>query len=392
MEANEVRRKMMALWKETFHDSEEYIEMLFARYFNPELVEYEANGPEIVAAMLGIPYEFGGEQSRIKGLYLCGLATKQKMRGQGIMTRLLERMNEKAKKKGYCFTFLIPETELLVRYYSHRGYVSAFYRSEKNYTSVHDFAAEYEVLLEAQKGNVADLKRRYFASLSGYRLDDSTAPAVTDAIIALMVADEMQQCDLEVLHNLDDIHTIIKENRISGGHIYYTANSQGTVTAVAFTTLVERSRVHVERIYSADLCSTYRLLDYIKRTEADAGIRVYCKPKDSEYKELSKVHGMARLLNLDEILKFQAEGHGDLKYSILVNGLKEGEIERFDIRGGNVKHRSIPLDSEEYDPSKTVISLRDVSCVLFRRPDKGSLITEAFGMPSLNGYISLMLD
>lgn len=392
MDVSEVKRKMMALWKETFHDSDEYISLIFDEYFDPELVEYTTNGPEIVGALMGIPYEFGGAQNQIRGLYLCGLATKQRWRGQGVMTRLLEDINNKAKEKGYSFTFLIPENELLVRYYARRGYVNAFYRNELNYTSVHDFVAEYDVMLEGQKDKVAALKRRYFKSLIGNVVDDSTSEETLEGIKRLMLADEEQQCDLEVLHTTEDMDTLIRENHISGGHIYYTANSQGTVTAVAFTTLVERSRVHVERLYASDLCSRYRLLDYIKKVESDAGIRVYCKPRESEHKGLSQPHGMAHILNLYEILKFQAAGHGDLKYSILVNGSEEGMLERFDIRGGNVKQKIIPSEADSNDNIKTVMSIKDISCILFRRPDKGSLIMEAFGMPSLNGYLCVMLD
>ena len=100
---------------------------------------------------------------------------------------------------------------------------------------------------------------------------------------------------------------------------------------------------------------------------------------------------MARVLDLSEILKFQAAGLKDLKYSILVNEVP-GQVERYDVRNGNVKHRSIEIDSEDFDQNKTVMSLKDMSSVLFRRPDTGVLITEAFGMPSVGGYINLMLD
>ena len=57
-----------------------------------------------------------------------------------------------------------------------------------------------------------------------------------------------------------------------------------------------------------------------------------------------------------------------------------------------MNHKSISTDSEDYDPTKTVMSLRDISCVLFRRPDTGVLLVEAFGMPSLGGYVSLMAE
>lgn len=130
-------------------------------------------------------------------------------------------------------------------------------------------------------------------------------------------------------------------------------------------------------------------MDYIKHAEPDAGIRIYVNPKESEWRNLAEIHGMARILNISEILKFQANGLRDLKYTILVNE-HPGQVEKYEIRNGGLKHHSIDVGSEEYDSSKTVISLHDISSVLFRRPDTGSLITEAFGMPSVGGYVSLL--
>lgn len=37
----ELKQKMKGLWVDTFHDSEEYVDLIFDTYFNPELVEYE---------------------------------------------------------------------------------------------------------------------------------------------------------------------------------------------------------------------------------------------------------------------------------------------------------------------------------------------------------------
>ena len=64
-------------------------------------------------------------------------------------------------------TFLIPIGERSHRYFFHQGYVDAFYRCEENYTSLHNFAVEYESVLELQKGKVADLKRHHFEVLEG---------------------------------------------------------------------------------------------------------------------------------------------------------------------------------------------------------------------------------
>lgn len=389
MEIIDLKRKIVGLWKDNFHNSDNYFNHILDNYLDPELVEYSVNGPELTAAVVGIPYEFGGEFGKIKGLFLYGAVTKQKYRGQGIMSKLLENINKKAEEKGYAFTFVVPQTERLIRFYDHRGFVKAFYHSEQNYTSLHDFKADYYSILDAKKDKVTEMRRKYFTTLSGNLLDENTSPEVVEKIKSLVENDENSQLDMEVLHTQADIDAAIRGSKLNGQKIYYTMTQQGDVTSVAFTKLKDRSRVDVDRIYSSDLCSWYRLLDHIKKEELDAGIRVYCKPKDVERKELANVHGMAKILNLYEILKFQAICHGDLKYSILVNEVP-GAVECYDVRNGKVKHRSIPTDGDEFDKSKTVMSLRDISCVLFRRPDKGALVAEAFGMPSVNGYLAVI--
>ena len=55
----EIKEGMMRLWKETFHDSEEYVRLVFDAFFNIEMVEYEEIDGNIVAALLAVPYYFG---------------------------------------------------------------------------------------------------------------------------------------------------------------------------------------------------------------------------------------------------------------------------------------------------------------------------------------------
>lgn len=45
MHTAELKSKMMQLWKNTFHDSDAYISLVFDTYFNPDLIAYnEENG------------------------------------------------------------------------------------------------------------------------------------------------------------------------------------------------------------------------------------------------------------------------------------------------------------------------------------------------------------
>ena len=71
MNPTDLKRKLASLWKNTFHDSDEFISMLFDNYFNPELAEYEEVNGDVVSGLIGIPYNFGNADSNIKGLCLC---------------------------------------------------------------------------------------------------------------------------------------------------------------------------------------------------------------------------------------------------------------------------------------------------------------------------------
>ena len=126
---NDIKLQIMKLWKDTFHDTDEYIKLVFDNYFNPELVEYKVENGEVLAAMLGVPYYFdmkpdkvnNQETGKLKGLYLCGLATKPECRKRGYMSRMIEDINQRAFKLDFDFSFLIPADGGLKKYYSDRG-------------------------------------------------------------------------------------------------------------------------------------------------------------------------------------------------------------------------------------------------------------------------------
>lgn len=423
MNESEIKKKLAKLWKDTFGDSDQYVSLIFNKNYYPEYCEFEEVGGDIVAGLLGVPYEFGNSERRIKALYLCGLATKPQYRSRGIMTRLLARINEKAREAGFAFTFLIPDDEGLRKYYKDRDYVNGFYRVIDNYTSLHDFDREYESILAEQKDKVADLKRRLFASLRTgvYSPDNADANIVRDGIRGLIRELEDGQEDLQILHSDRDIWIIIDENRVSGGQIYYTANSSGKITAAAFTTISDGA-VNIHKLFTADLASKYKLLSAVKTANPDLAIRHYIpsiemnraalwmRTYGSFMKEANqvgtisitervyslaahaRVYGMVRILNLSEILKFQADARHELKYSILAKADDVYTVEQINVANGKLSIKKIPLDPTSPSQSTHVMTKRDIGEILFRRRDTDNLITEAFGIPSVNGAISLMLD
>lgn len=419
----DIKKKMKALWKETFHDSDEYIDLVFDACYNPDFVEVEMQGDELVAGLLGVPYAFGTPDRYVRGLYLCGLATKTQYRSRGIMTRLLSNINKKAAEAGFAFTFLIPASEGLRKYYHDRDYVNAFYRVTDNYTSLHDFDMEYESILMEQKEKVAELKRRFYASLKTGKIsaENPVGEEQMGKLTSLVEGLETSQRDLQLIHSRKDIETMIRENSVSKGAIYYSENSGGELTAAAFCSF-ENQAVVVEKLYYRDLSSKYKVLSFVKSDNPELSIHHYISSVEMDRKALwsrtygsflpeapqvgaismtervyslsahAKIYGMARILDLHEILKFQAEGWHDLKYSILA---KTGDVysyEYIDVRHGKLTVKKMVADSLSPEQTAHVMSKRDIGEILFRRRDTDNMVTEAFGIPSINASACLLLD
>lgn len=135
-EFNKRKRDMMELWKLTFHDSDDYIKLVFDTYFSLDnsFVRYEDN--RLISALLGVSYKFQAydkknNKKEIKGFYLCGLATHPDWRRKGIMSQLMEEAEKSAKTRGYDITFLIPADDHLREYYRQKGYQTSSYRQRQ---------------------------------------------------------------------------------------------------------------------------------------------------------------------------------------------------------------------------------------------------------------------
>lgn len=407
----EIKKQMMELWKETFHDSEEYIKLVFDSYFSPEMVEYEEREGKIVAALLAVPYTFGKNNS-IKAAYLCGLATRKEHRGEGIMSRLMERISYRLKEKGFTFLFLIPADEGLARYYEDRGFIPGFYRQKKFYTSLHDFL----------KGN-NDLKNKLkcciFSQENKIILNEKL-----DGIIQFILENENTREDLFLNQTKPQIKTFIMENILSDGEIYVAYNSEDEIQGVCIYVRDQTGERIIEKeryVNSSDTLNVIRsacknkhaansmTIEFIGKDfvtqkslwspvystvmpeapqvgaigEAD---RVY---NDNQY---SEIYGMVKILRVSEILKFLNNISADLKYSILTKQQKSENIIKFTNYEGEFREEIIEKDKLSKEAMIDVIPMQDLAKIIFRRPGGDRIIEEIFGLPALNGQISMLLD
>lgn len=207
--AEKRREDMMKLWKDTFHDSDRYVRLVFDNYYTLDnsFVTYHEN--RIIAAILCIGYEFQilakeGAREKIKGMYLCGLATHPDWRRKGIMSRLMDEAEKAARKRGYNMTFLIPADDYLRLYYERKGYQTVSWRQKKEVES-----------LSTSSGEACRSMNIYSVSDFFRRGQNEFLRELADLCRKI---EHSRQCDT-ILHSEKDFIAIMAENENS---IFFT--------------------------------------------------------------------------------------------------------------------------------------------------------------------------
>lgn len=445
MEKNELKRQMMNLWKDTFHDSEEYVRLVFDEYFDPEYVEYEERDGRIIACLMAIPYTFGTNNYTINSVYLCGLSTYYKNRGEGIMTHIIQKIEKKMRQKGYTFMFLIPANSGLRRYYKDRGFINGFYRSALHYTSLHDFKRDFHSSISLEENALSEVKKHYFDGLTIEiidRLEALEEGTVKEGITDFILECERQQKGLTLFQSSQQIKVFLKETILSGGKLVICRNHDEEYAAVGLYSISE-NEIKENGRFAMNYGSLCKMREGVLLTGDGKNLTVYQygyeknSGKESVWNPMyssvfpqaeqiggvgtmervynpnshSEVYGMIRILSISEILKFLSNWRRDLKYSILVRQENDGKIVGFTSKNGQITQTDIEFEGIDNDENREennnkkivyikdhqgkermVLTERDLGEILFRRPGGDRIIEEAFDLPAMNGRISLLLD
>lgn len=110
------------LWRQGFGEEEAQARFALEEFAGLSCVyiQQEEGVPAVMAC--AVPVTLKAKN----GVYLYGVTTAPKLRGQGIMTRFLEQLHTLFKQQGAAFSVLIPQTPELFAFYRKRGYETAF--------------------------------------------------------------------------------------------------------------------------------------------------------------------------------------------------------------------------------------------------------------------------
>jgi len=117
------RDALKQMWEYCFpEDTDYYFKFYFNNFYsNEETLVCEENG-QPVASLQMIPYRLQIGDSLSQGGYIFGAMTHPDHRKKGYMAQLLNASFDEMIKKGYDYTFLIPEKKWLVRMYERYGF------------------------------------------------------------------------------------------------------------------------------------------------------------------------------------------------------------------------------------------------------------------------------
>ncbi len=423
MTPDEIKRQMMLLWKKTFHDTDEYINLVFDNYYSTDRIEYYEIDGNIVSALMEIPYIFGWKNHEVKGMYLCGLMTDQQYRRRGIMQTLLERAIKKAKNEDYAFCFLIPADSGLIKYYSVQGYSNAFYRVVNRYTALHNFRQEYMTFVMNNNERTGELKMKYYDSLKFEKILLSNNN-IDNNIINFIYDKENNSEYIVIRHSHKDIELFLRENYLSQNSSFFVKDKEEKITAVAVTEEND-DVISVLHIYSTDLCSKMRILDGIRLAGGGKSLLVYEYPEASHRTALwnrsyvatddtspvalvtqtservynvaahASSYGMVRFVDILTVLRLLADWKREMKVKILVRETKESVGCYYTVDKGYCNSRVVSdeeLTKLEKDSSVLTLTSYQLQEILCRRPDADRLIMEAFGLPRLGLDTCLLLD
>lgn len=124
---------LKALWHEVFGDTQKYIDLYFRERFSPEKTYvYRVNG-EITSALYYSDVCLKNADEEYNTAYICGISTKEAMRGRGQASELISECISDLKQKGYDAAFLIPASLSLFDFYKKFGFEVFSYLNHSEY-------------------------------------------------------------------------------------------------------------------------------------------------------------------------------------------------------------------------------------------------------------------
>ncbi len=120
-----IKDAVRLLWKDSFGDSDEFIETFMLRLYKQEHLLYVQENGQLVSMLHILPFTI----NRKKAGYIYAVATAEEHRNKGYASYLLNKAIETAKRDKFAALVTIPASKALRSYYERFGFKGE-YRAE----------------------------------------------------------------------------------------------------------------------------------------------------------------------------------------------------------------------------------------------------------------------
>ncbi|MDD3174692.1 MAG: GNAT family N-acetyltransferase [Herbinix sp.] len=165
-------QQLKEIWKESFKDSEEYIEFFLKNRFVPQQTVIAISNNKVVGATYLLPAEIDMGYGSIPVLFGYALGSLKEYRGQGISKHILDFIFQYCDANHYVFTFY-PANEKLVAYYESIGLTKVGNIKKFHFINNHKVMVEKVFLADIASEEYAKLRNNFFAGVGYLKWDDA---------------------------------------------------------------------------------------------------------------------------------------------------------------------------------------------------------------------------
>ncbi len=338
-------REMRALWQQTFHDDERFVELLFSHLYSDEnAIGVEQDGVLITALQM-LPYRITMGQSLLDVAYVSGAATRPECRNQGWMSRLLTRAFHEMHARRIPLSALIPAEPWLYDYYAARGYAQVFLREERRYPATHRFESKVYY-------PVTPAREELFAFFE----------------------EQMLRRPICLQHNRADFEVVCCDVELEGGAILSLADEAGRLVAATWV-VIRDHEVVIKELLALTADAEEAMLHEVQTSFPGKPI---CQYRQAVGEGMAVGCGMIRLVDVATVLSVVAENDPALRVTFRVTDKSLPHNDGgYCLSGGECRRE--PVEHPDYD-----VDVAELATLLFGK--------EGLAISLNRPYMSLMLD
>lgn len=273
-----IKEQVKVLWKQCFHDSDEFIDFYFQKRYTDDLNSCAEADDRVIAALQRIPYSLTYEGMEMPVAYISGACTDSAYRNKGVMRQLLAEAHRRMYREGIMFSTLIPAEEWLKGYYARSGYANCFSQGKKLLTASSLPVDNFSKLLRIVE----------------------IAPGSTLCSDAFLFFNHFQSSqEAYIQHDWEDFHIILTDLQLSGGSLW--GAFQGDILEGLCFCFPDGDTLKVTELISAEKQVAWALVKFLLSHYQVAQAECLGQEGDVFY-EL----GMARIIHVEAMLRLLA--------------------------------------------------------------------------------------